>query len=292
MDEVISVEIKGAQLLDCRQLAAEKKRKITQQAVLLGEKLGRKPGLAVVRVGEDPASGIYLASKKRMAAECQLEFFQFNPPNEVEESQLIGLLAELGQDRRIDGMMVELPLPSSLDAPRIQASIPPGKDVEGVTPLNLGRLFLGLPAFAPCTAKAAMSVVQEMGINLQGTQAVVVGASNIVGKPLALMLLEAWATVDICHIYTTDLAARTIQGDIVFVCAGVPGLLTGEMVKPGAAVVDIGINYQGDKIVGDADLASVATVASQITPVPGGVGALTPVMLLENVLEAAAPWEK
>jgi len=274
-------------VVDCKELAERMYGNLIQRATIVSEKLGRRPGLAVIRLGDDPASRVYLASKKRQSELCGIDLCEIKLGGQAPAEELIELLRQKSTDRKIDGIMIELPLPSHLVPTQLQAVLDPIKDIEGVTPSNAGRLFMGLPAFVPCTAKAAMYVLGTAQINLKGKHAVVVGASNIVGKPLALLLLQQWATVEICHIYTTDLASRTRQADILFVAAGVPGLITREMVKPGAVVVDIGINLVGGKIVGDVDFAEVQAVTSLITPVPGGVGALTTAMLLENVVEAA-----
>jgi methylenetetrahydrofolate dehydrogenase (NADP+)/methenyltetrahydrofolate cyclohydrolase len=277
-------------IVDCKKLALEMVERLATRVGTFKVAAGRSPGLGIVRLGDDPASRVYFESKQRQADQCGIRIVSINPNADVTETELLGLLHEAASDDRIDGIMVELPLPSSLNPAKIQMAIVPDKDVEGVTPDNLGRLFLGLPSFVPCTAKAAMYVLEALNIDPKGKQAVVVGASSIVGKPLAMLLLERWATVEVCHIFTSNLAARTIQADLLFVGAGVPNLIKAEMVKRDAVVIDIGINLLEGKIVGDVDYDNVREIVRAITPVPGGVGALTTAMLLENVLEAAEAW--
>lgn len=276
-----------AQIIDCKKLAQQMLDKISLRAAAFAKAQMRQPGLAVVRLGSDPASQVYFDNKKRQAAQCGIRFFELAEADNVDEGTIIGVLQETAMDARIDGVMLELPLPDHLTAINLQAAIPVAKDVEGVTPNNLGKLFLGLPAFKPCTAKAAMYALASLGADIKGLHAVIVGASNIVGKPLAVLLLEEWATVEVCHIYTRDLLTRSVQADLLFAAAGVPGLIKADMVKKDAIVIDIGINMVDGKIVGDVDFAEVEKKASVITPVPGGIGALTTAMLLENVVEAA-----
>ncbi len=276
-----------ATIVDCKKLASEIVANLATRVEVFSKATGRSPGLGIVRLGDDPASRVYFESKQRLAHQCGIGIIPICPRDDIGEAELLDSICHAGNDPRINGIMVELPLPAALNPAKIQAAIDPDKDVEGVTPGNLGKLFAGLPSYTPCTAKAAIYVLDALKIDPKGKQAVVVGASNIVGKPLAIHLLHRWATVEVCHIFTENLAARTVQADLLFVAAGVPNLIRADMVKKGAIVVDIGINLLSGKLVGDVDFDNVREVASAITPVPGGVGALTTAMLLENVLEAA-----
>jgi len=249
---------------------------------------GVVPGLAVVLVGEDPASQVYVRSKARACAEIGLYSEQHDLPAGASEAQVLDRVRLLNADRRIHGILVQLPLPAHIAAARVLHAIAPDKDADGFHPYNVGLLCGGHPAFVPCTPAGVMRMLDREGIDPQGRHAVIVGRSNIVGKPLAMLLLHRNATVSICHSKTRELAAVTRQADILVAAVGRPRFLTGEMVKSGAVVIDVGINRGvGGKLAGDVDFQNVLGRASHLTPVPGGVGPMTIAMLLENTVYAA-----
>jgi methylenetetrahydrofolate dehydrogenase (NADP+) / methenyltetrahydrofolate cyclohydrolase len=242
--------------------------------------------LATILVGEDPASHIYVGWKHKAAAEAGIETRDHRLPESTSESDVLELLAELNADDAVDGILVQLPLPEHMDEARVIRAIDPEKDVDGLHPLNSGRLFLGEPLHVPATPSGVMVMLAEHGIELEGKEAVVIGRSELAGKPMAMLLLAENATVTICHSRTVDLAAHARRADVLVAAVGRPGIVTPDMVKPGAAVVDIGVNRTGNGIVGDVDPA-VSEVAGYLTPVPGGVGPMTIAMLLRNTLTAA-----
>jgi len=243
-------------------------------------------GLATVQVGEDPASTIYIRRKHEAAHEAGMRSVDRKLAEDVSQEELVGAVAELNQDDGIDGILVQLPIPRGLDEAEAVAAIDPLKDVDGVHPFNAGQLYLGRPTHVPATPLGIMAMLAEHEVPLDGARAVVIGRSDIVGKPVAHLLLQAHATVTICHSHTDDLSRQTLDADVLVVAAGVPGIVTADMVKAGAAVVDVGINRTEDGLVGDVDPA-VADVAAFLTPVPGGVGPLTIAMLLQNTVRAA-----
>ena len=246
------------------------------------------PGLAVVLVGEDPASQIYVRNKTKACDEAGIASIQHQLPASISERDLLGLIAELNRDRKVHGILVQLPLPKHVSAEAVIHSIAPGKDVDGFHPENVGRLVVGNARFVPCTPAGVMRLLDHAGVALVGKHAVVVGRSNIVGKPVALLLLERHATVTICHSRTPDLAAVIRQADVLIAAVGKARLITGEMARPGVAVIDVGINRLPDgKLCGDVDFPSMLGKAGCITPVPGGVGPMTIAMLLENTVRAA-----
>lgn len=250
--------------------------------------MGIRPGLAVVLVGDDAASAVYVRNKLRACEECGLVSRQHILPADTTESSILCLIEALNEDPSVHGILVQLPLPGHVDVRRVIESIAVDKDVDGFHLYNVGALVLGQSVFPPCTPYGVQLLLETVGIEVAGKNAVVVGASNIVGKPTALMLLQKEATVSICHVKTRDLAQFTILADILVVAAGKPGLITGPMVKQGAVVIDVGINRMPDgRIVGDVDFDSVKERASWITPVPGGVGPMTVTMLIENTIGAA-----
>lgn len=249
-------------------------------------KMKEKPGLALVLVGDNPASEIYVSSKEKTFREVEGYCERHNLSKDTDEMELLGLVTKLNNNPKINGILVQLPLPKQIDENLITNSILPHKDVDGFTSVNLGHLFAGNPILEPATARAVMKLVESTGINLEGKNAVVIGRSNIVGKPVAMMLLEKNATVTICHSRTKNLAEFTKKADVLVVAAGKPKLVTKEMVKQGAVVIDVGINRVDGKIVGDVDFENVKEVAGFITPVPGGVGPMTIAMLMENTLKA------
>ena len=251
-----------------------------------------KPGLAIVLVGNNPASEIYVSSKEKAFKEVEGYCERHNLSKDINEMELLNLLNRLNSNPKVHGILVQLPLPEQIDENLITNSIVPHKDVDGFTSLSLGRLFSGHEIIAPATARAVIHLIESTGIKIEGKNAVVVGRSNIVGKPVAMMLLEKNATVTVCHSKTRNLAEHTKKADILVAAAGKPKLITKEMVKEGAVVIDVGINRVNGKIVGDVDFENVKEVAGFITPVPGGVGPMTIAMLMENTLKAMELAEK
>jgi methylenetetrahydrofolate dehydrogenase (NADP+) / methenyltetrahydrofolate cyclohydrolase len=244
------------------------------------------PGLAAVLVGTNPASQMYVRLKHSACARVGIRSENVALPEDIQEEQLLAKIDELNRRADIHGIMLELPLPKHLDPRKAMMTIAPEKDVDGFHPENMGALLLGAEKLVPCTPKGIIYALERLGVKLEGTEAVIVGHSNVVGKPLAAMMLNRNATVQVCHVYTKNLAEHTRRGDILVVAAGVPSLIKADMVKPGAYVFDVGINRVGDKTVGDVDFDTVKDIASAITPVPGGVGPLTVSMLLSQVVSA------
>ena len=259
---------------------------IRQQVVQLGEG-ARVPGLAVILVGEDPGSAIYVRNKKKSTVECGMKSFGYELPADVSETELLELVDTLNRDPNVDGILCQLPLPKHLDEFRVTCAIDPNKDVDGLHPVNVGLLSLGRDALVSCTPAGCMEMMRRAGIDVAGKECVVIGRSNIVGKPIAQLLLKAHGTVTICHSRTKDLPGVVRRADIVVVAIGKPKLVKGDWIKPGAVVIDVGINRNEEgKVVGDVDFDSVVEVAGAITPVPNGVGPMTIAMLLKNTLDA------
>ena len=274
----------SAQLMDGKSLAAQKKAAIRAEV----ERLARTPGLAVVLVGENPASQIYVRGKARDCEECGIRCMDFRLPAQTTESELLTLIAELNGRADVDGILVQLPLPEGIRERRVLEAIAPEKDVDAFHPENVGRLVQGQARYLPCTPAGVMELLRAAGVDPAGRRAVIVGRSNIVGKPMALLLLQADATVTVCHSRTPDLADECRRADILISAVGRRGLITADMIKPGAAVVDVAMNRDEDgKLCGDVDFAAACAVAAHITPVPGGVGPMTRAMLMENTLRAA-----
>ena len=274
----------SAQLMDGKALAAQKKAAIHAEV----ERLARTPGLAVVLVGENPASQIYVRGKARDCEECGIRCMDFRLPAQTTESELLTLIAELNGRADVDGILVQLPLPEGIRERRVLEAIAPEKDVDAFHPENVGRLVQGQARYLPCTPAGVMELLRAAGVDPAGRRAVIVGRSNIVGKPMALLLLQADATVTVCHSRTPDLADECRRADILISAVGRRGLITADMIKPGAAVVDVAMNRDEDgKLCGDVDFAAACAVAAHITPVPGGVGPMTRAMLMENTLRAA-----
>ncbi|MFA4843693.1 MAG: bifunctional methylenetetrahydrofolate dehydrogenase/methenyltetrahydrofolate cyclohydrolase FolD [Candidatus Margulisiibacteriota bacterium] len=249
---------------------------------------GRVPGLTVILVGDDPGSQVYVRNKERACQEVGISSEVKRLPATTTEAQLIELVRTLNADDKVDGILVQLPLPKGNDEIKILNEISPDKDVDGLHPLNMGKLFKGEKGgLIPCTPQGAIELILSTGIEIRGKEAVVVGRSNIVGKPLAMLLLQHHATVTICHSRTKDLGAVTRRADILVAAIGQPKMITGEMVKPGAVVIDVGTSRVGEKLAGDVDFESAKDVAGYITPVPGGVGPMTIAMLMKNTLAAA-----
>lgn len=270
--------------IDGAALAAKRKAQIREEAAALS----RPPSLAVVLAGEDPASQIYVRGKERDCAECGIRTQTHRLPAEVSQEELLALLGRLNRDADVDGILVQLPLPSGLEERPVLRALAPEKDVDCFHPLNAGLLALGEPGFLPCTPAAVLELLDAYGIPIRGRRCVIIGRSLLVGRPLAQLLTLRDGTVTLCHSKTEDLPALTRQADILVSAAGRRGLVTADMVKPGAAVIDVAINRGADgKLTGDVDFGPVSEKASHITPVPGGVGPMTRAMLLQNVLRAA-----
>ena len=270
--------------IDGKALAAQVKAQVAEAV----EKLPRQPGLAVVLVGEDPASQVYVRGKEADCAQCGIRSFPYRLPAETTQEDLLELIEKLNRDPAVDGILVQLPLPGHLDGAQVLRAIDPDKDVDAFHPENVGRLLLGQPRYLPCTPAGILALLREYAIDPAGKHCVVVGRSNIVGKPLALLLLQADATVTVCHSKTPDLADQCRRADILVSAAGQAGLITADMVRPHAVVIDVAMNRGADgRLCGDVDFGAVAQRADYITPVPGGVGPMTRAMLMENTYQAA-----
>ena len=277
----------AAKIIDGKALAARIRGELAIEAKQLSER-GCQPGLAVVLVGEDPASQIYVRNKTKALADAGFRCFDHHLPAATSEEALLNLVQSLCNDRTVDGLLVQLPLPRHIDSKRILLSIDPAKDVDGFHPENLGRLLIGEPRFIACTPYGVMKLIEEAGTSLRGANAVVVGRSNIVGKPVAVLLTAADATVTICHSKTRDLPGIIGSADILVAAIGKAEMIRGAWIKPGATVIDVGTNRLANgKLVGDVEFAAAVERAGAITPVPGGVGPMTIAMLLANTLESA-----
>ncbi|HLS87734.1 MAG TPA: bifunctional methylenetetrahydrofolate dehydrogenase/methenyltetrahydrofolate cyclohydrolase FolD [Burkholderiales bacterium] len=277
----------SARILDGKSLAAAIRAAVKQSVERFAAR-GMHPGLAMIRVGEDPASRIYVRNKVRACDETGVRSVVHEYPATVREAELLERIAGLNADRSVHGILVQLPLPEHIDAARVLAAVSPAKDVDGFHEANLGALLAGRPRLVACTPAGVMRLLQHAGIDPAGRHAVVIGRSTIVGKPLALLLLQKDATVTLCHSKTRDMASMCRQADILVAAAGQPKLVTAPMVKPGACVIDVGMNRLPDgSLAGDVDFDAVKNVAGWVTPAPGGVGPMTIAMLLENCLHAA-----
>jgi methylenetetrahydrofolate dehydrogenase (NADP+)/methenyltetrahydrofolate cyclohydrolase len=276
-----------ARLIDGNALARSVRADVARRVRALAER-GTAPGLAVVLVGDDPASAVYVRNNVKDCAEVGIVSLLDRLPADTPEARLLARIAELNADPRVHGILVQLPLPAHVDEHRVIEAIAPAKDADGFHVSNVGMLVTGRPSFRPCTPSGVMKLLESAGTPLDGAEAVVIGRSNIVGKPQALMLLAAGCTVTVCHSRTRDLGAHTRRADVLVAAVGRPGLVTADMVKPGATVIDVGMNRGPDgRLCGDVDFAGVSAVAGAITPVPGGVGPMTRAMLLVNTVEAA-----
>jgi methylenetetrahydrofolate dehydrogenase (NADP+) / methenyltetrahydrofolate cyclohydrolase len=276
------------QLIDGKSLASKIQSQITQDVIKLKESKNITPGLAVILVGDDAASHSYVKMKARACKDVGFYSIVHEMPSSISQEEIIATISMMNQNPRIDGILVQLPLPKHIDTTKIIEVIDPKKDVDGFHPYNVGRMMTGLESFVACTPLGVMKLFEEYNIDLQGKDVCVVGASNIVGKPMANLLVNANATVTVTHIYTKDLASHTKNADIIIVGTGVQGLIKEDMVKEGAVVIDIGFNrLENGSIVGDVDFANVSKKCSYITPVPGGVGPMTIAMLLSNTFDAA-----
>ena len=273
--------------IDGKAVAAAVRGEVRERAAQLAAR-GIEPGLATVLVGDDRASQIYVGSKERACGEVGIRSFGHRLPASISQAELLDLIVRLGRDDRVHGILVQLPLPAPLEAQPIIEVIPPAKDVDGLHPVSQGRLLAGQPGMRPCTPLGVMRLLDETGVQLRGARAVVVGRSLLVGKPVALLLLERHATVTMCHSRTADLAGEVGRADILVAATGQAGLVQGDWVRPGAVVIDVGINWGADgKLTGDVEFGPAAERASHITPVPGGVGPMTVAMLLANTVTAA-----
>ena len=277
-----------AVIIDGNKIAQEIRQVVSKEALALKEKTGVVPGLAVILVGEDPASKVYVARKAKACAEAGFLSREFKLPAETSETKLLSIIKELNADKLIHGILVQLPLPKHIHPDKIIAAIDPHKDVDGFHPYNMGELVAGNPLYIPCTPRGIMELISHTGIELAGKEAVVVGRSNNVGKPIALLLLAQNATVTICHSRTKNLSIVTGRADVLIAAVGKIQMIKEDMVKKGAVVIDVGVNrLENGKLTGDVAFEEVSSKASFITPVPGGVGPMTIAMLMRNTLDAA-----
>lgn len=277
----------AARVIDGKAVAAAVRERVKVDVAAYEEETGRTPGLATVLVGEDPASQVYVGMKRRNTEEVGMRSIHHEPDASIREEELLGLVRDLNEDDAVDGILVQLPLPAQISEDAIVAAIDPKKDVDGLTPVSAGMLAHGSPGLLPCTPRGVMELLAHEGVELEGAEAVVVGRSKLVGVPVARLLLAANATVTMCHSRTRDLDAVCRRADVLVAAVGVPRLLGAEAVKPGAVVIDVGVNRLDEGLVGDVDFDAAAEVAAAITPVPGGVGPMTIAMLLSNTLQAA-----
>ncbi|MDE0959280.1 MAG: bifunctional methylenetetrahydrofolate dehydrogenase/methenyltetrahydrofolate cyclohydrolase FolD [Planctomycetota bacterium] len=281
-----------AQIIDGKARAKEIRKQLKGRVHDFQVATGHPPGLGVILVGEDPASAVYVKNKERACARTGIRSFHHQLSKDATQQQLEQLIDQLNEDPEVHGILLQLPLPSHLDSEPLLLRISPDKDADGFHPVNAGRLAVGQPTFVPCTPLGCIDLLHTAGVTLQGADAVVVGRSNIVGKPVAQLLLAEGATVTICHSKTKDLAAHIGRADVVVAAVGRPEMIRGEWIKPGAAVIDVGINRIEDgSIVGDVEFDAASQRAGYITPVPGGVGPMTVAKLLENTLEGAVRFE-
>ena len=276
-----------AKIIDGKAIAAQVRLRVKERVAAFTERTGRKVGLAVLLVGEDPASMIYVRNKIAACEETGICSSAFRLPADTSEAAVIELIEQLNRDENTDGILVQLPLPRGMNEKRVLEHVAPQKDVDGFHAVNAGNLLLGNPCLAACTPQGCMELIRSTGVSVEGKHAVVVGRSNIVGKPMAMLLLQANATVTVAHSKTKDLPSLTRQADILVAAVGIKELIKKDMVKPGAVVIDVGMNRVDGKLYGDVDFSNVSDVASFITPVPGGVGPMTIAMLLSNTVTAA-----
>ena len=277
----------SAERIDGKAISLSLRESMKPRAAEFEKRYGRKIGLAVVKVGNDPASEVYVRNKIKACAEVGLKSFSYDLPEDTPEAALIELIDTLNGDPAVDGILVQLPLPKSINEKKVLARILPEKDADGFHVVNAGGLMLGLPCTKPCTPAGIIELIKSTGVSIAGKNAVVIGRSNIVGKPVAMLLLAENATVTICHSKTTDLQEHTSRADILVAAIGKKEFVKGDMIKPGAIVIDVGMNRSEGKLYGDVDFAQASEKASFITPVPGGVGPMTITMLLDNTIGAA-----
>jgi methylenetetrahydrofolate dehydrogenase (NADP+)/methenyltetrahydrofolate cyclohydrolase len=277
----------AARTIDGKEVGAEVRARVAGEVEEFVAEVGRAPALATVLVGEDPASQIYIRNKRRACEEAGMRSVHHGLAKETTEPDLLALVGKLGEDPEVDGILVQLPVPEQIDPDAVVGALDPAKDVDGLTPLNAGLLAHGTPGLVPCTPAGVMELLRHEGVELEGAAAVVVGRSKLVGVPVARLLLLANATVTVCHSRTRDLDAVCAGADVLVAAVGVPRLLGADAVKPGAVVIDVGMNRGEDGLCGDVDFEAAAEVAAAITPVPGGVGPMTIAMLMSNTLAAA-----
>jgi len=277
----------AARIIDGKAVGAAVRARVAEEVKAYEAERGRTPQLVTAIVGDDPASEIYVRSKHRACEEAGIRSAHHGLPAETSENELLELVAELGLDRDVDGILVQLPVPDHIDPDRVVAALDPAKDVDGLTPVNAGLLAHGMDGLVPCTPAGVMELLRSEGVELEGAEAVVVGRSKLVGVPISRLLLQANATVTMCHSRTRDLAGACRRADVLVAAAGSPGLIGADAIKPGAVVVDVGTNRTEEGLRGDVDFESAVEIASAITPVPGGVGPMTIAMLLVNTLAAA-----
>jgi methylenetetrahydrofolate dehydrogenase (NADP+)/methenyltetrahydrofolate cyclohydrolase len=276
-----------ATVIDGRAVAARLREQVKADAAAFAQAHGRPPGLATIMVGDDPASAVYVAGKHKASGEAGIASFDHRLPADASRDDVAALIARLNADPECSGMIVQLPVPAPLDGVELTGLVDPDKDVDGLTPISAGRLALGLPGLRPCTPSGVMDLLAEVGTELTGAEAVVIGRSNLFGKPMAQMLIGASATVTVCHSRTRDLPAVTRRADVLIAAVGRPEMVKADWVRPGAVVIDVGMNRLASGLVGDVAYAEVAEIASAITPVPGGVGPMTIAGLLRNTVLAA-----
>jgi len=277
-----------ATIIDGKQVSASIRAELAKKVEELKARHGLTPGIGVILVGDDPASQSYVKSKEKTAHELGFHSETLRVPAETSEAEVLRMVEDFNRDPKVHGILVQLPLPPHIDENKVLYAIDPKKDVDGFHPVNIGRLHIGEDCFVPCTPAGVIELLDRTGVDLKGKNAVVVGRSNIVGKPVAMLLLGRHATVTICHSRTRDLAAECRRADVLVAAVGKARLITGDMIKPGAVIIDVGVNrVEGGKLVGDVDFESAVQVASAITPVPGGVGPMTICMLMKNTVLAA-----
>ena len=277
----------AARIIDGREAAARVRAEVAREVEGLVNETGRRPGLATILVGDDPASEIYVRNKRKSSTEAGIVDHHRHLPADAKQEEVAAVIEESNQNPEISGILLQLPVPEGLDGPALTAMISPDKDVDGLTPVSAGRLAQNLPGLRPCTPLGILALLDSHDVALEGAEAVVVGRSNLVGRPVAVMLVHRNATVTVCHSRTRDLPGVCSQADALVAAIGRPRMIGPEYVKPGAVVIDVGINRTEDGLVGDVDFEPVAELASLITPVPGGVGPMTPAMLLRNTVLAA-----
>lgn len=276
----------AATIIDGNKIAGEIRAELKNEVDAMS-KDGVVPGLAVVLIGENPASQVYVRMKEKACGEVGIYSRKITLPDDTSEQEVLSLIADLNSDALIHGILVQLPLPKHIDEKKILEAIDPDKDVDGFHPINVGRLVIGEPLFPPCTPQGIIELLKRTGVDINGKDAVIIGRSNIVGKPIAMLLMHENATVTVCHSRTKDLTAKAAAADILVAAIGKPEMVTADMVKEGAVVIDVGVNRVEDKLVGDVNFEAAKEKASAITPVPGGVGPMTIAMLLSNTVKSA-----
>lgn len=277
----------AATIIDGREAAARVRVEVAREVEQLVAETGRRPGLATILVGDDPASEIYVRNKRKSSSEVGIADYHRHLPADAQQQEVAAVVEECNQNADISGILLQLPVPEGLDGPALTGMISPDKDVDGLTPISAGRLAQNLPGLRPCTPVGIIELLDSHGVALEGAEAVVVGRSNLVGRPIAALLIHRNATVTVCHSRTRDLPGVCARADVLVAAIGRPRMIGPEHVKPGAVVIDVGINRTEQGLVGDVDFEPVADRASLITPVPGGVGPMTPAMLLRNTVQAA-----